>query len=481
MAWMDILDLAEFALSQFPENITLGEFKFLETTQEFITTRNDNVNNLSNTINRGFGIRILSNGSWGFAATNELSKAAVINMIKSAVSISNSSQRRSPNVVLTDEPVIVKKVSTDYKINPFKVPIEDKLDYLIDSAKIAKKYEEIKFVNGYYVAQKDDLILFSTEGTQIEQQIIWNGMGISMIASGSGDTQERSYPDDHFATQGWEYVSDFDLKGTIDEKAKELVALLDAPSMKAGKSSIILGPAQLGIQLHESCGHPSELDRSLGYEAAYAGTSFLKPELLEQNFNYGNELVNINADATIPGAIGSFPFDHEGVAGKNTPLVKNGKFVGFLTSRETAPLIGLEHSGGTMRAELFDKSPLIRMTNIVLQPGEWDFNEMIEDTKDGYYLTSNRSWSIDDLRYNFQFATQIGYRIEKGEITGLVKNPTYTGITDEFWNNVSAVANKEHMKILGTPFCGKGEPGQSMYTGHGGAPTRFENVRIGVL
>lgn len=478
---MDVLDLADYALAQMPNGITLGEFKYMNTKRELISTRNKSVNSISNTINRGFGIRILSNGAWGFSATNDLTKESVDTTIKKAFSIAETSRKRNPEARLTNEPVYVDKVESKFKINPFDVELDEKIDYLLNSAKVADKFPEIKFVNGFYGAQRDDLILYTTEGTKIQQGVTWNGSIIVSIASGNNDTQTRKFPDDYFATAGWEYVRDLNVPEAIEEVYKEQVKLLEAPSMKPGKSTIILDPAQLGIQLHESCGHPSELDRSLGYEAAYAGTSFLRKELLEQDFSYGNELVNINADATIEGGLGSFGYDHEGVKGKNTPLIKNGKLAGFLTSRETAPLIGLERSGGTMRAELFDKSPIIRMTNIVFQPGEWGFDEMIEDTKDGYYLTTNRSWSIDDLRYNFQFACEVGYRIENGEITGLVKNPTYTGITDEFWNSVSAAGKKEHMKILGTPTCGKGEPGQTMYTGHGGPPVRFENIRVGII
>lgn len=478
---MNIQELGEFAMTKIPENVTLGEFKYLRSRIEFISTRNTNVTSYSNVVERGFGIRILKDGAWGFSATEDLTKTAVEVAINDAVSLANSASIRSPGVRLSNDPVVDTKVSTEYKIDPFSISPEEKIDYLLSCYEMTKDIPEIKFTNGTYRAQHDHMVFLNTEGTRIDQNVTWNGGFIMMIARGNADTQVRKYPDDQYKTLGWEHMKEIDIPGNIEPVAKELVQLLEAPQLKEDKTTIILNPSQLGLQLHESCGHPTELDRALGYEAAYAGTSFLKTDLLDTDFNYGSELVSINADATIPGALGTFPFDNEGVSGKNVPLVKEGKFVGYLTSRETAPLIGWEESGGATRSDGFDKIPLVRMTNIVLQPGEWDFDEMIEDTKSGYYFHTNRSWSIDDIRLNFQFGCEVGYKIENGEITGLVKNPTYTGITPEFWGSVSAVAKSKYSEVLGTPTCGKGEPGQTMYTGHGGPPARFENVRVGIM
>ena len=478
---MDPHELGEYALSRFPEKLRLGEFKFLDSTRMFLQTRNEIVSTFN--INRkvGFGIRVLKNGAWGFAASNTLTKEAVEKAISQAIKGAEAAQRRNPNFDLTDEPVSEVTVANDVKTDPFEVPKQELSEYFINAAKVARDFSEIKFANGIYTAQKDRMVFYSNEGNKIDQTITWNGGFMTLIARGNNDTQVRKYPDDEFKTMGWEHMLSLDIANNISSVAKELVQLLEAPMMKPGKSTIILDSSQVGLQLHESCGHPAELDRALGYEAAYAGTSFLRPELLKQEFMYGNELVTIHADATIPGGLGSFFFDHEGVPAKNIPLVKEGRFVGYLSSRETAAYLGLEHSGAAMRSISFEHIPLVRMTNIMLQPGDWEFDEMIQETKEGYYFVTNRSWSIDDIRLNFQFGCEVGYKIEKGEIVGLVKNPTYTGITPEFWGSVSAVAKEKYSKVLGTPFCGKGEPGQAMYTGHGGPPTRFENVRVGVI
>jgi TldD protein len=239
-----------------------------------------------------------------------------------------------------------------------------------------------------------------------------------------------------------------------------------------------LDGSQLALQVHESIGHPIELDRILGSEASYAGTSFVKPEMVG-DFQYGSDRVNIVADATIAGGLGTFGFDDEGVRAQRVPIISRGRLVNLLTSRETAPILGKE-SNGTMRADGWNRLPLIRMTNINLEPGDWTLEQMIADTEDGLFLSTNRSWSIDDQRINFQFGTEIGWEIKGGKLGTMVKNPTYTGITPQFWNSCDAVANRERWQMWGTPNCGKGEPGQVAHVGHGTSPARFRNVRVGI-
>jgi TldD protein len=231
--------------------------------------------------------------------------------------------------------------------------------------------------------------------------------------------------------------------------------------------------------VHESCGHPIELDRVLGTEAAYAGTSFLTIDKLG-NFRYGSPIVNITADATTPGGLGTFGFDDEGVPAHATPIIRAGIFVGYLTSRETAASLG-QASNGTMRADGWNRLPIIRMTNINLEPGEWRFDDLVADTEDGLYMEMNKSWSIDDKRLNFQFATEIAYEIKKGKLGRLFKNATYTGITPAFWGGCDAICNRDHWAVWGTPNCGKGQPSQTAHVGHGTAPARFRGVQVGVM
>jgi TldD protein len=263
---------------------------------------------------------------------------------------------------------------------------------------------------------------------------------------------------------------------------EESVALHRAEQCPEGTHTIILDGSQLGLQIHESVGHPIELDRVLGMEANFAGTSFLTLEKLG-HLRYGSDLVNVVADARQehgPG-LGTFAYDDEGVAAQSTPIITNGLFTGYLSSRETAHTIGAVRSGGTLRAEGWNRLPMIRMTNISILPGEkpLSLEQLIASTDDGIYMETNKSWSIDDKRYNFQFGCEIAWEIKKGKRTRVLKNPSYSGITTEFWNSMDAICSRDEWTLWGTPNCGKGQPQQVVGTGHGASPARFRKVRVG--
>jgi TldD protein len=251
-------------------------------------------------------------------------------------------------------------------------------------------------------------------------------------------------------------------------------------------TTIILDGPQLGLQVHESCGHPIELDRVFGSEAAFAGTSFLTPEKYG-SFRYGSDIVNLTADAVTPTGLGTFGYDDEGVPAQHSDIVKNGMFVGYLTSRETASQLRRLHpdaparSNGSMRSDGWNHVPIIRMTNVSLQPGQWTLDDLIADTDDGIYMITNKSWSIDDKRLNFQFGTELAYQIKNGKLGQMYKNATYTGMTPKFWANCDAICNEDLWHVWGTPNCGKGQPIQVAHTGHGAAPARFRNVQVGMI
>jgi len=323
----------------------------------------------------------------------------------------------------------------------------------------------------------------NSEGAFIEQTIIETGGGMECTAAGHGDVQKRSYPNSfgrHQGCVGYEFFRAMDLPAHAQRIAEQAVALLTAQPCPSGITTVILDGTQVALQVHESCGHPIELDRVFGTEAAFAGTSFLTPDKLG-TFRYGSEHVNITADATIPGGLGTFGYDDEGVPAQRVPIVREGVFVGYLTSRETAPLIGQERSNGSMRADGWNRIPLIRMTNVNLEPGQGTLEELIADTEEGIYMETNKSWSIDDKRLNFQFGTEIAWEIKNGRLGAMIKNATYTGITPEFWRSCDAVCGPEEWVLWGTPNCGKGQPMQIAHTGHGAAPARFRNVRVGVV
>ena len=321
----------------------------------------------------------------------------------------------------------------------------------------------------------------SSEGAEIEQTLVETGCGIEAEAVGDGEMQRRSYPNSgarHQNTGGWEFVLRQDLVGHAPRIAEEAVTLLTAkPCPRDARTTVILSGNQVALQVHESCGHPIELDRVLGMEAAFAGTSFLTPDRLG-TFRYGSEHVNIQIDAVLPGGLGTFGFDDEGVPASTGWAVREGRFVGYLTSRETAVALGLPLTGA-MRADGWSKLPLIRMTNVSLMPGTGTLADLIADTDDGILMDTNRSWSIDDRRLNFQFGTEIAWEIKGGRLGAMLRNPTYTGMTPEFWGACDAVGNENHWVVWGTPNCGKGQPPQIAHTGHGASPARFRNVQVG--
>ena len=278
---------------------------------------------------------------------------------------------------------------------------------------------------------------------------------------------------------GYEHFVSLDLAGEAPRVAAEAAALLSAPPCPSGRTTLILAGDQLGTQIHESIGHAVELDRVLGFEASYAGTSFVAAEALG-SLQFGSDQVNVTADATHPGGLGSYRWDDEGVEAHAVPIVRDGVLTGFLSSRETAAQIGLERSGGCMRADGFARQPIVRMTNVSLEPGEaGTLDELIAYTERGLLIDTNRSWSIDDRRLHFQFEGEAGWEIENGKLGRLVRNPGYAGTTPEFWRSCDAVCSASEWRLNALLDCGKGEPGQTMKVSHGSAPARFRDVEVG--
>jgi TldD protein len=450
---------------------------------ESITIKTGRVEGVASGESEGFGVRVLVDGAWGFASSHRLTATEADRVAAEAVGIARASATALRHPTRLDgRPPARGQYETPFAEDPFEVPLEDKIADLLVADQAAAAIKGIAFTESSYAAQREWKTFAATDGSLTEQVITHVGAGVEANAVDGDEHQRRSYPDSGGGWQagGYEYIRGLHLRDRAEPLADEAVALLTAPQCPSGQFTIVLDPSQLYLQLHESCGHPSELDRVFGTEASYAGTSFLTTDKLDEGFRYGSDLIDIVADATAPGGMGTFGWDDEGVAAQAVPLVRKGIFVGYLTSRETAPRIGRQ-SGGAMRADGWNRIPLIRMTNINLlpQPG-MNLDEIVADTEDGLYLASNRSWSIDDRRLNFQFATEVAYEIKNGRKGRLFKNPTYTGITYEFWRSCDAVGDERSYVMLGTPNCGKGEPGQIGHIGHAVPGARFRNVQVGV-
>jgi len=473
----NLLDVARL------KRVDYADVRIVRRQNEEIEVKNGKVEALIQDEDVGFGIRILIQGAWGFACSSKVTKKEMETVFGKALKIAKaSSMAKGREIIFPHVPPVAARYQTPISIDPFGVSPETKLHLLLKADEIIRRNNKVKISEAFMGSYKTEKTFASTEGSYIEQEIMECGAGISATAIEGGEVQVRSYPNSfrgNFATMGFEWIEKLALQNHAERVAEEAVRLLSAKPCPSKITTLILDNSQLALQIHESIGHPIELDRILGTEASYAGTSFLKPEMVG-NFKYGSEEVNIVADATFPGGLGTFGYDDEGTKAQRVPIISRGILVNLLTSRETAHHVGKE-SNGTMRADGWNRIPLIRMTNINLESGEWTLEGMMADTEEGLFLSTNRSWSIDDKRINFQFGTEIGWEIKEGKLGEMVKNPTYTGITPTFWGSCDAIANRDHWQMWGTPNCGKGEPGQVAHVGHGASPARFRNVQVGVM
>src|SRR3954462_2299100 len=451
-----------------------------------LATKTGKRGNASDSRSQGFNVRVLVDGGWGFASSANLERASVESTAAQAVAIGKASAKvKQKDVRLVPEKAVTAAWTTPHKIDPFSISIEQNL------ALLQKIDSELRSVKGVTLAEtnmnfrREELWFFSSAGAEIHQTKVTTGAGYVAYSFAGSEIQKRSYPNSfggQWQNKGYELIDELKLFENARRIGEEAVALHSADQCPQGVFDIILESSQLGLQIHESVGHPIELDRVLGMEASFAGTSFLTLEKL-RTLKYGSELVNVVADARQehgPG-LGTFAFDEEGVPAQCTPIITDGLFTGYLSSRETAHTIGANRSGGTLRAENWNRLPIIRMTNISILPGEkpLTLEQLIADTERSIYMETNRSWSIDDKRYNFQFGTEIGWEIKNGKRVRMLKNPSYSGITTEFWNSLDAICSRDEWVLWGTPNCGKGQPQQVMGTGHGAAPSRFRNVKVG--
>jgi len=462
--------------------VSYGDARLVETRVETIEIKNGAPHVVSSRVSRGIGVRVIYKGSWGFAATSSLNKRSVGKACREAVKIARAGRAaRADNLELAPAEPLVAEYTTPFEQDPFEVPLEEKMGILLEADQALTGETAVKVRRSTYEGFERRTVFASTEGAHIKQRIVQCGGGIMAVAVGHGDSQVRSWPHSfrgNFQSAGFEFVRGMDFAAHAPRIASEAAALLSAPALPEGERTVILEGGQLALQVHESVGHPTELDRVLGMEAAYAGTSFVSPDMLG-NFRYGSEHVNIAADATEPKGLGTFGYDDEGVPAQRINLIRNGILQDLMTSRETAAVLR-RRSNGAMRADGWARIPLIRMTNINLLPGDRRFDDLLADSDGGLYMAVNRAWSIDNKRLNFQFGTEIAYEIEGGRLAKIYKNPSYTGITPQFWASCDAVCGRDDYFMWGTPNCGKGQPGQTARVGHATAPARFRNVRVGV-
>lgn len=462
------------------------DLRIVDERSRALATKNGKVGGASDSESQGIGIRVLADGAWGFAASDDLSRASVETTAARAVVIAKaSSQVKQSDVRLASEKAVTAEWETPHEVDPFTISVEQNLDLLFKIDAELRSVEGITLAETNMNFRREEQWFVSSTGANIHQTKYTTGAGFNAYAFAGTEINKRSFPSSfggQWQNKGYELVGELKLLENARRIGEETVALHKADQCPEGAFDIILESSQLGLQIHESVGHPIELDRVLGMEANFAGTSFLTLDKL-RNLRYGSDLVNVVADARPehgPG-LGTFAFDDEGVPAQCTPIITNGLFTGYLSSRETAHTIGANRSGGTLRAESWNRLPMIRMTNISILPGEkpLTLEQLIASTDYGILMQTNKSWSIDDKRYNFQFGCEMGWEIKGGKRTRLLKNPSYSGITTEFWNSMDAICSRDEWTLWGTPNCGKGQPQQVMGTGHGASPARFRKIKVG--
>jgi TldD protein len=464
--------------------VAYADVRVMEISDRHVSTKNGKAAHVSSSVSMGLGIRVLADGCWGFAATDDTTRDGINAAAVLAREIARAGTlAKKQGVSLTPEEKYEAEWVSPIRTDPFTIPVDANLALLLAVDSELRRNPGVTLAEGAMSFERRRQVFASSLGSLIDQTRYLSGVGYTATSYKDGEIQKRSYPNSfggQHQLKGYELIDEWNLVGNAARVAEEAVSLHGADQCPEGEFDLILDSSQLGLQIHESIGHPIELDRVLGSEANYAGMSFLTLDQLNR-LRYGSEIVNVVCDARPehgPG-LGTFLFDDEGVPAQATDIIRYGLFTGYMTSRETAAAIGKKRSNGTMRADGWSRLPLIRMTNVSLLPGRQSLEEVFGGTDHAIYMETNKSWSIDDKRYNFQFGCEIGWEIRNGKRVRILKNPSYSGISTEFWNACAAIAGADHWTLWGTPNCGKGQPEQIMGTGHGASPARFSRIKIG--
>ena len=461
--------------------------------EQGIYAREDRVQSVANTESYGCGVRVLLDGTWGFAATHEVTRDAIAEATRRALAVAQANrvaQHRPVELVPVD--AYVDTWRTPIAKDPFAVPLAEKADLLLAVNAAALEVDGASFANASLLFQHEHKWFASTDGSAIEQEVFRTRPSFTVTATDptTGKFENRTV-DIHPRGLGYEFVEQQDMVALAPQMAEQAVAKLHAKSVEPGRYDLILHPTNLWLTIHESLGHPTELDRVVGLEANFAGTSFLTTDKLG-TLHYGSPIVNFRADRTIPGGLATCGYDDDGVKTTEWHLVKEGVLVDYQTirdqvlwpeyrdARRTAGLPEVNHSYACSYADSWRSIPFQRQANIHLEPGTepLSLDELIADTERGIYIVGNSSFSIDQQRRNFQFSGQVFYEIQGGKIVGMLNDVAYQANTQEFWNACDAICDERFWQLGGTLYCGKGQPGQSAKMSHGAAPARFRQINI---
>ena len=471
-------EFAELALKRIAASgAEYGDIRIQDSSTEQIDGEDRRIASIKDVRDTGFGVRVLYRGAWGFAASSILSLEEVPRVADLAIDIAKGSASIAiEKVRLAPEPIYRDRIVTPYRIDPFTIPIEKKTDLLLTTMEALHRQDGIARSSASLWARRDRKLFVSTEGSHLEFDLLAGQGECTATAIHDGRFASRSFNTPHLR-KGYELIAEADFLREAPRVAAQAVEKVKAPVVDAGCYDLVLDPEHLSLTIHESCGHPSELDRALGYEANYAGTSFLTTEKLG-TFRYGSSHVNLVADNTEPDTLAATGYDDDGIQCQKWDVIREGIFVGYCTNREVAPKIGESRSRGSNRADGWGSIPMVRIANIGLEPGSATVDQLIGGVKRGIYIEGHGSYSIDQRRYNFQFGGDAFWLIENGRRTYMLRDVIYHGITPEFWNSCDGVADRSARGRYGFITCGKGQPGQSGWMTHAASPARFRAVQV---
>ncbi len=480
---MNLSKLGQIAVDEALKNgASYADFRFEEIRNENVGVSDGNPGQIDRNSSAGFSVRVLANGAWGFAANSVIAEPEVRQASKTAVAIARTSAKINQKTVhLADVPSVKDKYITPFERDPFEIPLSEKIDYLMTLDATLRENSEINSSGAFMNFTRTDKLFVSSLGSEIEQTLLHSGAGVSCgVVRGHRDRTERSYPSSsgQYKSAGYELVAALGFEENVPRIAEEAVMLATAKECPTGLFDIVLSGDLLSLQIHETIGHPLELDRVFGSERNFSGTSFAMPSRLRE-LKYGSDLVNISTDTSYPGGLATWGYDDEGVAAKPHKLIENGILVNYLSNRESAYRVG-KSSTGAANADSWSNPPIVRITNVLLDAGDSSFDDLISGIDDGIYLDTVESWSIADDRSSFQLGSEVGWEIKGGKLVGMIKRPVYSGNTVEFWNSCDAVGDQTQWEIWGTPNCGKGQPAQTAQTAQGCSPSRFRGVKVGV-
>ncbi len=478
----DLRRLADVALNAARDaGATYADVRIADYRRQALSTREQRVTDVTDSEDRGFGVRVIVNGTWGFAASASVNGDELVRVARQAVALARANSKlQSEPVVLAPNPAHVAVWQTPIRKDPFTVSIKDKVQLLLDVNAHALKVKGASFCSSHMSFAREHKFFASTDGGYIEQTLhrCNPSFDVTSVDQKRGSFRSRSSYSDPQG-RGYEYVEEYPWFDDATQAAEDAVAKHTAKSVEPGVRDLILHPTHLWLTIHESVGHPTELDRALGMEANYAGTSFLTPDKLGK-FKFASDIVNFVGEKTAPGSLATCGYDDDGVKTTEWPIVSNGTFVDYQTTRDQAHLIGRKHSHGTSYAQSWEDVPFQRMPNVNLVPGKkpLSLEDLIADTEDAILIKGRGSYSIDHQRYNFQFGGQTFYEIKKGKVVAMLNDVAYQARTPDFWAACDAICDQREYYVGGSFHDGKGEPGQSNAVSHGCSPARFRQINV---